>query len=77
MSQNFYHHKTINGVKKTVHRHVMEEHIGRELESNEHVYHIDGDSTNNKIENLIIITKNVRNGKTKKDSRRANKRSNV
>ena len=75
MSQNFYHHKTINGVKKTVHRHVMEEYLGRELESFEHVYHIDGDSTNNKIDNLIVITKNVRNGKTKKDRRRSDQRS--
>lgn len=77
MSQNFYHHKTINGVKKTVHRHVMEEHLGRELESFEHVYHKDGNSTNNDIDNLIVITKNVRNGKTKKDRRRTDKRSDV
>lgn len=73
MSQNFYIHKTINGVKKTLHRHVMEEHLGRELESFEHVYHKDGNSTNNDIENLIVITKNMRNGKEKKP-RRADKR---
>lgn len=58
MSLNRYTHKTINGKKKTLHRHVMEEHLGRELENNEHVYHIDGDSTNNEISNLIVITKN-------------------
>jgi hypothetical protein len=57
MSKNFYPHKTIRGVKKTVHRHVMEEHLGRPLESNEHVYHLDGDSRNNAIENLVIIKK--------------------
>jgi len=57
MSENFYHHKTINGVKKTVHRHVMEEHLGRPLEHHEHVYHLNGDSRDNRLENLIMITK--------------------
>lgn len=57
MSENFYHHKTVNGVKKTVHRHVMEDHLGRQLEPDEHVYHVNGDSRDNRIENLIIIKK--------------------
>ena len=57
MSKNFYHHKTVNGVKKTTHRHLMEEHIGRELSSDEHVYHINGISTDNSIDNLIVIKK--------------------
>lgn len=60
MSKNFYPHKTIKGVKKTVHRHVMEEYLGRALEPNEHVYHINGDSRDNRIENLIVITKKYR-----------------
>lgn len=63
MSKNFYPHKTINGVKKTVHRHVMEEHLGRPLEHHEHVYHLNGDSRDNRIENLVVINKNYRNGK--------------
>lgn len=58
MSQNKYTHKTLRGVKKTVHRHVMEEHLGRCLEPFEHVYHINGDSMDNRIENLIVIVKN-------------------
>jgi len=57
MSKNLYEHKTIKGIKKTVHRHVMEEHLGRPLEHNEHVYHINGNSKDNRIENLIVITK--------------------
>ena len=57
MSDNFYIHKTIRGVKKTLHRHIMEAHLDRMLEPDEHVYHIDGDSRNNKIENLVVIKK--------------------
>ena len=57
MSKNFYHHKTINGIKKSIHRHIMEEHLGRLLETNEHVYHLNGDSKDNRIENLIVIVK--------------------
>ena len=58
MSKNFYHHKTINGRKMTLHRHIMEEYLGRFLEPHEHVYHLNGDSIDNRIENLVIIKKN-------------------
>ncbi len=63
MSKNFYPHKTIRGIKKTLHRHIMEEHLGRALEHYEHVYHINGDSIDNRIENLIVITKNYNRSK--------------
>ena len=36
-------------------RMIMEEHIGRPLESNEQIHHIDGDVTNNDISNLQIL----------------------
>lgn len=58
MSKNSYPHKTINGVKKRLHRHIMENHVGRELEPHEHVYHLNGDSRDNRIGNLTIIKKN-------------------
>jgi hypothetical protein len=61
MGQNTYPYKTINGVKKRLHRHLMEEHLGRILESNEHVYHLNGNSLDNSLENLIIIKKNTKN----------------
>lgn len=58
MSRNNYQYKTINGVKKRLHCHIMEEHLGRELYPNEHVYHLNGDPTDNRIENLVVIVKN-------------------
>ncbi len=63
MSKNSYPHKTINGVKKPVHRHIMEDHLGRLLRENEHVYHINGDPKDNSLENLIVIVKNIRRKK--------------
>lgn len=57
MSCNRYQHMTLNGKKQPIHRHVMEEHLGRTLATNEHVYHIDGDPSNNYIENLVVIVK--------------------
>ena len=57
MSDNKYTYKTLNGKKNRLHRHIMEAHVGRKLESHEHVYHIDGDPNNNDIANLILITK--------------------
>jgi hypothetical protein len=60
MSKNKYQSARVNGKKDRVHRHIMQEHLGRKLESYEHVYHVNGDSMDNSIENLIVIKKNQR-----------------
>jgi len=44
-----------NGISK--HRLVMAEHLGRPLSRKEHCHHIDGNHSNNDIENLALMTK--------------------
>ena len=49
--------KRVNGVKYKVHRLIMEQYLGRHLLTSELVHHVDGDTTNNIIENLEIVTR--------------------
>lgn len=45
----------VNGVE--IHRAIMEDFIGRDLHSDEEVHHIDFNHSNNKINNLVILSK--------------------
>lgn len=51
-----YNYIKVGESKRLLHRVVMEKHIGRKLEKQEIVHHIDGNRANNNIKNLEILT---------------------
>ena len=50
--QIFYSNK-VNGV----HRYIMEQHLGRKLSKDEIVHHINEDKTDDRIENLLVMSR--------------------
>jgi len=46
----------INGKMVREHRYIMEQYLGRKLERWEHVHHINDDSSDNRIENLEVLS---------------------
>lgn len=53
----YYKTVWVDGKQIRTHRYVMQNHLGRELNSNEIVHHKDGNKFNNDISNLEIVSR--------------------
>jgi len=51
-----YKRIVVNGEEVREHRWIMEQHLGRKLETWEHVHHIDGNHLNNSLSNLEVLS---------------------
>ena len=75
ISRAGYRFIMVNGKEIEEHRHVMELYIGRPLEKDEVVHHINEDPLDNRLENLALMTKSQHTilHNTGKDRSRRNK----
>lgn len=65
--QHVIHYDGVTRRTQSYPRYLMEQHLGRELLPEEHVDHVDGDATNNALENLQLLTQTANNQKSIKE----------
>ena len=62
LDRDGYRFIMVGGKNVREHRHVVEQHIGRKLADTETVHHLDGNRTNNRISNLVIMQRSEHSG---------------
>lgn len=69
-----YRYIRVNGIRYLEHRYIMQCFIGRKLTSKEIIHHINNDKSDNRIDNLVLMTHNQHAALHKVERKLAKKR---